>query len=91
MNRAVTMGSGKCRAGREGTTARVLILLFFFSLLLPFFSAPLLAQGCAMCKTAVASQGASMMEALNLGIIVLLVPPIGILTTILVFAFRRDE
>ncbi len=85
------MGSSKCRAGREGTTARILSLLFFVSLLLPFFSAPLLAQGCAMCKTAVASQEASMMEALNLGIMVLLVPPVGILTTILVFAFRRDE
>ncbi len=85
------MGSGQCRAGRAGTTARVLIMLFLFSLLLPFFSAPLLAQGCAMCKTAVASQEASMMEALNLGIMVLLVPPVGILTTILVFAFRRDE
>ena len=91
MNRAVTMESGTCRAEREGTTARLLIMLFLFSLLLPFFSAPLLAQGCAMCKTAVASQEASMMEALNLGIMVLLVPPVGILTTILVFAFRHDE
>ena len=43
-----------------------------------------------MCKTAVVSQEASMMEALNLGIIVLMVPPIGIFATILVFVFRYD-
>jgi len=68
----------------------IFILLVFFSLLLSLFSTPLLAQGCAMCKTAVVAQEASMLESLNLGIMVLMVPPIGIFATILVFVFRYD-
>ena len=54
-------------------------------------SEPVLGQGCPMCKTAVAVQQASAIQSLNLGIVVLLLPPLGILTCILVFAFRRDE
>ena len=73
------------------TPTSIFSLLLFFSLLLSLFSTPLLAQGCAMCKTAVASQEASVMGALNLGIIVLMVPPIGIFAPILVFIFRYNE
>ena len=61
------------------------------SLCFLIISEPLLGQGCPMCKTAVAVQQASAIQALNLGIAVLMLPPLGILTCILVFTFRRDE
>ena len=52
----------------------------------------LLAQGCAMCKTAVsAAEQASIAASLNLGIVTLLIPPLGIMTAILVLTFKRDR
>ena len=80
-----------CYTVKKITATNIFILLLFFSLLFSLFSTPLLAQGCAMCKTVVVAQEANMIEALNLGIIVLMVPPIGILATILVFVFRYNE
>ena len=48
----------------------------------------LLAQGCAMCKTAAAAQSKEAMAALNWGILLLLVPPVAIMSGLLLFAFR---
>ena len=90
MDKTTKMELGGYCTVKKITPTNIFVLLLFFSLLLSLFSIPLLAQGCAMCKTAVVSQEASMMEALNLGIIVLMVPPIGIFATILVFVFRYD-
>jgi hypothetical protein len=67
------------------------VLLFLVSLVFSFLFDSTSAQACAMCKTAVVSQDAGAMQALNIGILVLLLPPIGILTTILVLTFRHDE
>lgn len=49
------------------------------------------AQGCVMCKTSLTGQAAGLIQALNLGIIILLVPPLAILSTILLIVFRRDR
>jgi len=52
----------------------------------------LLAQGCAMCKTVAAAQSKEAAASLNWGILLLLVPPVTIMTSLLLFAFRcRNE
>jgi hypothetical protein len=48
----------------------------------------LLAQGCAMCKTVAAAQSKEAAASLNWGIVLLLVPPVTIMTSLLLFAFR---
>ena len=48
----------------------------------------LLAQGCAMCKTAAAAQSKDAIASLNWGILLLLVPPVTIMSSLLLFAFR---
>lgn len=48
---------------------------------------PLAAQ-CAMCARNAAGQSPEAMRALNSGILMLLVPPVAILSAILVVAFR---
>jgi len=48
----------------------------------------LLAQGCAMCKTVAAAQSKEAAASLNLGILLLLVPPVTIMSSLLLFAFR---
>ena len=48
----------------------------------------LLAQGCAMCKTVAAAQSKEAMTSLNWGILLLLVPPVAIMSSLLLFAFR---
>ncbi len=69
----------------------ILPLLFFSCLFLLFFSSPAAAQGCAMCRTALEGQAQSLTQALNLGILVLLIPPITIMSTILFVTFRQDK
>ncbi|MDA2934576.1 hypothetical protein MYX82_09570, partial [Acidobacteria bacterium AH-259-D05] len=67
-----------------------LVLLLYCSIVL-LFSSPALAQGCAMCRTALAGQVESAVQAINLGILVLLVPPIALMSTIVFIAFRHDK
>jgi hypothetical protein len=47
------------------------------------------AQSCAMCLTSAMAQGGRAMEAMNLGILVLLVPPFLIIVGVLGFTFTR--
>jgi ABC-type sulfate transport system permease subunit len=47
------------------------------------------AQGCAMCLASATSQGPRAMEAMNLGIIILLIPPFVMIVAILLFTFLR--
>ncbi len=61
-----------------------LVAVIWFSLESPFF-----AQGCAMCKAAAGAQSSQAIAALNRGILFLLIPPVTIMTGILVWAFRR--
>jgi len=48
----------------------------------------LLAQGCAMCKTVAAAQSKEAAASLNWGIFLLLIPPVAIMSSLLLFAFR---
>ena len=50
-----------------------------------------LAQGCAMCKSSLAAQGQNVVGALQLGILVLLIPPLAIMGIFLYLAFRRED
>lgn len=52
---------------------------------------PLLAQGCAMCKSSIAAQNDTVINSINTGILILLFPPLLILSAILYFAFRQSE
>jgi len=47
------------------------------------------AQGCAMCLASAMSQGSGAMEAMNFGILVLLVPPFLMIVGIIGFTFLR--
>ena len=61
----------------------------FIGLILAGSAAPARAQGCAMCLASAMAQGTSAMAAMNLGILVLLVPPFLMIVGILGFAFLR--
>ena len=50
-----------------------------------------LAQGCAMCKSSLAAQGQNVVSALQLGIVVLLIPPLAIMGIFLYIAFRQED
>ncbi len=52
-------------------------------------SAPMAAQ-CSMCRTAAAAQDALAAQALDAGIVVLLVPAVALFTGVFLLAFRSD-
>ena len=49
------------------------------------------AQGCAMCKTAAEAQPEPAITALGRAILFLLIPPVAIMGTILVYTFRKES
>lgn len=49
------------------------------------------AQGCSMCYSSAAQQDASAQQALNLGILVLFLPPVLLFAGVLFTAFRRRD
>jgi len=53
-------------------------------------SGPLLAQ-CAMCYQNAAAQGSKGIQALNLGILALLIPPLAIMSCISWVAYQRRD
>ena len=78
---------GLLRQVRRGAVGIVACLC----LLLAAICEPVLAQGCAMCKAAVESQETTSLEALNTGILVLLFPPLLILSAIVFMAVWRND
>ena len=52
---------------------------------------PGLAQGCAMCRSTLEAQKETITSALQLGILVLLVPPLAIMGTFLYIVFRKED
>ncbi len=58
--------------------------------LIPLAAAPAWAQ-CVMCARTAAAQQAERARVLNTGILVLLIPPLAILTAFLVLAWRRHD
>ncbi len=63
----------------------------FCSFALLLFCSPAFGQGCAMCRNAVATQLASVIYSFNLGILVLIFPPVFIMGAILWMAFQRRD
>ena len=57
--------------------------------MLAMLNAPAVMAQCAMCRTALESAGGGLAKSLNLGIIVLLIPPVAIFCAIFVTAYKR--
>jgi hypothetical protein len=59
------------------------------AILLAGFTSQAYAQGCSMCLASAMSQGVRAIEAMNLGILILLVPPFLMILAIFTFLFLR--
>ena len=78
-------------ARRRKNTMAVSFALFFLMVVagvLSYGGASVLAQGCSMCNTVASAQSGNATRALNHAILFLLIPPVTIMSTILVLAFR---
>jgi len=59
-----------------------------FVLALTLWAAPAFAQGCAMCYSSAMGASQKGQKALSRAVMVLLLPPVGIMASSLAFAFR---
>jgi len=64
---------------------------FVIALMLAAMAGPAAAQGCSMCYASAAQDDARAQQALNLGIIVLIIPPVLLFAGVMVTAFRRQD
>ena len=58
---------------------------------LALLNAPAVLAQCAMCRTALESTGGGLAKSLNLGIIVLLIPPVAIFCVIFATAYKNRK
>ena len=70
---------------------RLVPLALLFVLCGSVASSSVFAQGCAMCYTSAAAASAAAMRSLNIGILVLLLPPLALFIGILTYAIRRAQ
>lgn len=75
---------------RKSRVALLLSMAAILALLLAAMCAPALAQ-CAMCKASLSgsTNSAAFMRGFNLGVLVLLLPPVTIFSTIFIIAFKH--
>ncbi len=71
--------------------ARVVIFAALLSACAFLFSAGEALAQCALCRTALQDSGEATARTLNLGILVLLVPPVAIFCTIFAVAYKRGK
>ena len=78
-------------AGMAGTFRRIFLFALYVlcALCASMASVNAFAQGCAMCYTTAAAAGPGAARALDLGILVLLVPTLVLFVAVLGFAIRR--
>src|ERR1700730_14307021 len=83
---------GKRRGGlNSGPRARNLWLAPLLFLVLTLGTVPSLAQGCAMCYSSAKSSSKDGQRALSKAVLVLLVPPVGLMAFGVGFAFRYGK
>ena len=71
---------------------RVVILgAFLFAMAASAFSPPALGQGCAMCYSSAVAASKDGQRAINKGVMVLLVPPVGFMSLGVVLALRYGK
>jgi len=65
--------------------------LAILSLLLLLSAAPAFSQGCAMCRSSAEATSKDGRKAISKGVVILLVPPLGIMTVGVWMAFRYGK
>jgi len=73
------------------TLRTVQVCAFAISVFLLLTGDTLLAQGCSMCKTSLQGQADSIVNALKVGILVMLLPAVTIVAAIVLALRRSDE